>query len=669
MQNYKSVKVLFYSVALLSTITLMLNSVFHHVVRCRSVELGGTVYRMFTNLEPWYEVHRCFSYFLALCSVMVLLVQIVKTPAFYRGKYYPALLVLIFTLGMEGICSAFDLPLDFALYFYIVLAMFLIYYSMYRVPKTLITKILAMAMENANSGIVCFNNDDKCIYANDRALNMYGNPLKLSAFEKIFKAQTKVEKFQDNTKNVWDLELTEGDKPIYYQVSFGELRDEKGYYLGCYFYLYDKTQDMEDLAKERYRATHDTLTGVYNMEYFYEKSAKLISEHPDVQYYIVCTDIKDFKLINNRRGFEKGNEVLVAIAQSIQKSLPDNAACGRFSGDRFAVCIPKENFHEESIIKDAQAVATIIDNTDYQLHIHIGVYCVQEGDDDVAVMCDRARMAIQTIKKRYEEYVAYYDEGLMDKVMREKRLLGEFDKALEQGQFVMFLQPQVKSDGTVIGAEALVRWQHPEHGMVSPGEFIPLLERSGLIHRLDMYIWEQAAAKLKEWREEGRENLHISVNISTKDFHYVDIYKTFTELVEKYDIPVKNLKLEITESALMLDKKKQLPLLESLQKYGFDVEIDDFGSGYSSLNMLKDMRADVLKLDMGFLQETQQEERTRIILNMVVDLAKQLQMIVVSEGVENKDQVDYLTSVGCDIFQGFYFERPISVADFEERYF
>jgi EAL domain-containing protein (putative c-di-GMP-specific phosphodiesterase class I) len=149
----------------------------------------------------------------------------------------------------------------------------------------------------------------------------------------------------------------------------------------------------------------------------------------------------------------------------------------------------------------------------------------------------------------------------------------------------------------------------------------------------------------------------------------VDIYKNFTELVEKYDIPVKNLKLEITESALMLDKKKQLPLLESLQKYGFDVEIDDFGSGYSSLNMLKDMRADVLKLDMGFLQETQQEERTRIILNMVVDLAKQLQMIVVSEGVENKDQVDYLTSVGCDIFQGFYFERPISVADFEERYF
>lgn len=232
----------------------------------------------------------------------------------------------------------------------------------------------------------------------------------------------------------------------------------------------------------------------------------------------------------------------------------------------------------------------------------------------------------------------------------------------------MFLQPQVATDGTVLGAEALVRWIHPERGMVPPGEFIEVFENAGLIHHLDQYIWELAAQKLQKWKRNGYDNLHISVNISTKDFYYLDIYKVFTDLVEKYDISPEKLKLEITETALMMELDKQLELIGKLQNYGFHVEIDDFGSGYSSLNMLKDIQADVLKIDMGFLRETENHERTRIILGMVVDLAKKLKMTVITEGVESKEQVDYLTEVGCDMFQGYYFDRPIAVSDFEARY-
>jgi EAL domain-containing protein (putative c-di-GMP-specific phosphodiesterase class I) len=178
-----------------------------------------------------------------------------------------------------------------------------------------------------------------------------------------------------------------------------------------------------------------------------------------------------------------------------------------------------------------------------------------------------------------------------------------------------------------------------------------------------------AARKLREWKENGHEDLHISVNISAKDFYYLDIYKCFTELVEKYDIAPQKLKLEITETAIMMDLEKQLVLLGKLQDYGFFVEIDDFGSGYSSLNMLKDICADVLKIDMGFLRETENRERTRIILQMIIDLAKKLNMIVVTEGVETKEQVEYLTEAGCDVMQGYYFSRPIAVEDFEKQYF
>ena len=213
-----------------------------------------------------------------------------------------------------------------------------------------------------------------------------------------------------------------------------------------------------------------------------------------------------------------------------------------------------------------------------------------------------------------------------------------------------------------------MRWRHPEQGMIPPGEFISVFEEVGLIYRLDYFIWNEAAGKLREWKDKGYGDLHISVNISTKDFFYMDIYKTFVEIVEKYDIPPEKLKLEITETALMMELDKQLVLLDKLRSYGFQVEIDDFGSGYSSLNMLKDIHADVLKIDMGFLKQTEDNERTGIILRMIINLAKQLQMVVITEGVENKEQVESLTEAGSDMFQGYYFAKPITVPEFENRY-
>ena len=304
----------------------------------------------------------------------------------------------------------------------------------------------------------------------------------------------------------------------------------------------------------------------------------------------------------------------------------------------------------------------------YPIIFHFGIYEIEDIDMSVPMMLDRTYIAIETIKGNLQEHFSYYNAALRDNLMQEQHLVGEFPIALTTGQFKMFLQPQVKTDGTVHGAEALVRWIHPKRGILPPHEFIPIFEQKGLITQLDLFIWEQAAAKLSEWKKQGLSDYYISVNISPKDFLHVNIHKTFVELVKKYDIEPKNLKLEITESAIMLNLDIQLELINNLKNFGFQVEMDDFGSGYSSLNMLKDIPFDILKIDMEFLRSKSNLERSYSILSSIIQLSKNLNMPVITEGVETEEQVKMLKKMGTDYYQGFYFDKPMPIEEFEAKY-
>lgn len=232
----------------------------------------------------------------------------------------------------------------------------------------------------------------------------------------------------------------------------------------------------------------------------------------------------------------------------------------------------------------------------------------------------------------------------------------------------MYLQPQAVANETVIGAEALIRWNHPVRGTLGPDVFIPIFEKNGLITEVDIYMWEAACKQLRKWQDAGEKELYISVNISPKDFYFVDVYQTFVDLLEKYRITPKNLKLEITESALMMDFERHCELINKLRGLGFVVEMDDFGSAYSSLNMLKDIEVDVLKLDMAFLRQSQNTERGRAILQMIIGLSKRLGIPVISEGVETAEQLQFLAGLGCNVFQGYYLGRPMDVQQFENKY-
>lgn len=357
-------------------------------------------------------------------------------------------------------------------------------------------------------------------------------------------------------------------------------------------------------------------------------------------------------------------------ADLLKKLCVKDIIYGRTGGDKFAVCIPKSKFNEQTFINAIRTMGRTFNNDLYHLHIYIGVYEITDINEDISIMCDKANLAIKTLYDNYDKSIAYYNDTIFNDTIIEKQLVGDFEKALDEKQFCMYLQPQMTSDGQILGAEALVRWQHPKRGLIFPGDFIEVFERTGLIYRLDKFVWELAVKKLAQWQKDGLNSLYISVNISTKDFYYMDVYKTITSLVEKYHIIPSTLKLEITETALMTGASGELDIIQQFRQYGFQVEIDDFGSGYSSLNTLKDIDVDVIKIDMGFLRTTKPDrlKKSMSILNTIIALTKTLGLTVITEGVETKEQVAELTQMGCKVYQGYYFSKPIPIKQFEDTY-
>lgn len=652
---------------LLMLLNVFADSVF--IFRCELMRDGsGTMFYGIAERGGLYNFHRLVIYLLVVLIVLPLVVKILRSPVMYRKKYWLTLLSLIIIIGANVLYLAMNLAIDFSVLTYGIMAVAIYYFNVIYVPQGLVEGLLSSSIKNMDDSVMCFDIEGNCIYANSVAYAFFRTE-DTRPLTEYYKAWMNGRELSETADSEWKETHEVNLVKRYYAAQFKRLCDMNGSCVGCFFKIHDETEDVKKLEAERFRATHDRLTRIYNREHFYDMVSEEVQKAEAGTYCMVCSDIKDFKLINDIFGINTGDEILLNIANTLKKFAGPGSVYGRLSGDRFAICMPKARFNKEFISNEMRRIGRISDTTSYRVHIHVGVYDIVDKNIEASVMCDRAFMAIKTIKSSFNDMIAYYDDELRESSISEQKVTGEFGTALREGQFCFYLQPQVSVTGRVLGGEALVRWIHPERGLIPPGEFMDILERTGLICRLDLNIWELACKKLREWKEMGRANYHISVNISPKDFYFTDIYKVFTGLVEKYEINPRNLRLEITETAIMSDFKKQLVLIQRLQEYGFRVEMDDFGSGYSSLNMLKDMTVDTLKVDMEFLCKTENVERSRTILKMVIALSKQLGMEVITEGVETKEHVDFLTDIGCDIFQGYYFARPMQVKEFEERYF
>ncbi len=424
-------------------------------------------------------------------------------------------------------------------------------------------------------------------------------------------------------------------------------------------------QEVKKRREINYRFEHDDLTGLLREKPFYEKVQKQLEGVNPGEYCLIYMDIYKFKLIDEMFGYDVGDELLRSMAKNLW-AFADNygGLCARISGDKFALFVPYDKNIIMALNTKEYKQKRIIP---VELYIHYGVYVINHLDMPVARMVDYAQIAQKTIKGNYDNYIAFYDDKIKEQNVKEQEIITSMSQALEDGEFIIYLQPQYDyRDGKICGAEALVRWDRPGKGLVSPADFIPIFETNGFIIRLDENIWEQVCKLQRKWLDEGREIFPISVNVSRVDLLKGSIAEKIIGLIKKYELTSDMLRVEITESAYMDNPQQLINEINKLQEYGIVVEMDDFGSGYSSLNMLKDVPLHILKTDLRFLAAGGIGTRKERILDNVIRMAHEMGMSVIAEGVETKEQADYLLKLNCDQMQGYYFSRPIPVEAYEK---
>lgn len=406
---------------------------------------------------------------------------------------------------------------------------------------------------------------------------------------------------------------------------------------------------------------HDTLTGLHNIQKFCQNTKDMLELHPNIKFTILRVDIERFKMINNYYGDKEGDRLIIYLARAVENFAEHIEHCtfGRINADIFAVCLPTD----APQIKEfgAQIRKSLKEyHTDYYLQAAIGIYDIEDNNMDMRRILDYATMAAKQCKGQYMIHEAKYTPEIGARLIREQNIINEMDHALETEEFVVYFQPKYELNNyRPYGAEALVRWQKPDGTMISPGEFIPIFEANGFITKLDYYVWEKVCQFIQKRLKQYKDTEPISVNVSRVNLYNSRFVESLINLVEKYKIPPKYLNLELTESAFSDDAQLMQNAVNELRRAGFTIMMDDFGSGYSSLNVLKDIDLDVLKIDMRFLSKGPSEIRGEKILEAVIKMAKSLNMPVIAEGVEEEKQVKMLKRLGCDYIQGYYFAKPM----------
>ncbi len=397
---------------------------------------------------------------------------------------------------------------------------------------------------------------------------------------------------------------------------------------------------------------------------FSQSVRDMMERHPDEEIAFIQFDVERFKLINENYGVETGDDLLAFIKDSMSMICGEEQPFCRLTADVFMVVTAYSSDDElMDFIHRIESMMTGFRGIDYRLCF--GVAIAEDRTLHTRRHGDNATIARQSIKGNALNNIGFFNGRMRTELNKKHTIEEDMKDALVGNQFVMYLQPKYSiSTGRIIGAEALARWFHPEKGMISPGEFVPVFEQNGFILKLDQFIWESACRKIRDWIDRGIEPVPISVNISREYVHSFDVVGELINLVRKYDIPVKLLELEITES---VDAEGVEDVVKKMKSSGFTMLMDDFGSGYSSLNMLKTTQFDVLKIDREFLSEFMESSRGRKIISHTINMSQDIGLDIIAEGVETKEQAQFLSSCGCDAAQGFYYSKPVSQEEFDRK--
>lgn len=414
----------------------------------------------------------------------------------------------------------------------------------------------------------------------------------------------------------------------------------------------------------------DKLTLLYSPDFFFEYASQFDQRFPNKVMDAVVVNFTRFHLLNELKGRSFGDEILNAMADGIRKALlKTGGIAGRNEADFFYLYVPHDENHNILLDKIKDSLSPLLKPS--EIRLRLGVYSDSEHKFAMTQRFDHAVQACNSLRNKTsgDSDICIYDAKMAEKEVFDAHLLQDFEAAIEQKQFQVNYQPKfnIKGDKPVLcSAEALVRWIHPELGFVRPDLFIPLFEENGLVTKLDRYVWEEAAHQIAVWKKELGVTIPVSVNVSRVDIAAPDMTDFITKIVKENGLSASEYMLEITESAYTSDSKHIVEVIENLRSLGHKVEMDDFGSGYSSLNMLTSMPIDVLKMDKAFIRNIQPGNKEMKLVELVLDIAKNLGVPVVAEGVETEEELNMLKAAGCDIIQGYYFSKPIPPSEMEK---
>ena len=426
-----------------------------------------------------------------------------------------------------------------------------------------------------------------------------------------------------------------------------------------------------ELSEDREIIQHterDPLTGLYNREYFYRYAEQYDQHHKDREMDAIVVDINHFHMINERFGNAYGDEILRRIGERIREVVADvdGIVCRR-EADTFMVYCPHGKDYK-MILDNASIGLAGDEGVNSRVRLRLGVYANVDKSLEVERRFDRAKMAADTVKGSFTRTIGMYDSTLHEQELYAEQLIESFHQAIEEKQFCVYFQPKfdIRPKSPILtSAEALVRWQHPQLGMISPGLFIPLFEDNGLIQELDNYVWRETAARIRDWKDRVGFSVPVSVNVSRIDMYDPELLSKFEALLQEFELSTQDLLLEITESAYTQDSEQIIETVNQLRAIGFQIEMDDFGTGYSSLNMISALPIDALKLDMQFVRSAFRDQKDTRMLEVIIGIADHLAVLVIAEGVETEEQLVALKDLGCDIVQGYYFSKPIPPEAFE----
>lgn len=610
-----------------------------------------------------FGFHKLVCAILSFSSLALFISSIVKAPSYNKVKYVTILTSESLVLIANYVFNSLNLPLNISLLMLVASSIFIANYVNKDFSAPVLIGPLSAITESINDVIFCYDSSENLIYANSAAKNVFKKSNdNLENFAKEFR-----QNFLKNRPSELSLKLENGEERYY-------ITEYKDFFIsnsniGSYLRLQDKTKETLESRRKNYIATHDMLTGLFNRSGFFKKMQEALYQNTFKNPILICTNIKDFKLINTIYSEQVGDSVLQNQTE-VMKRLPGHkkSIIGRIADDKFAILMEKQDFDKDIFEEVFNEVSCIIEKTLYNIQIVAGIYEIYDKKDTVQSIYDKAKISLDAIKDSDNQIFSFYNPSMMEKMLKEKDIVNDFEKSLNEKQFSIQLQPVIDNDGNVLGAESVVRWNNPKYEDLTPSSFLDVLERTSLIYKLDVYVWELVAKKLHEWKERGFADRFISVNVSSKDKFFIDIIKTFSELIKKYDISPQNFKVEIRETAMLENPEKTIAIFSQLKKLGIKVYIDNFGTGFSSLNVLKDFIADGIKMDTSFLSESKVSGKNKIILQTMISMSSDLGMEFIAKGVESENQMLALSKMDCKLFQGFYFSKPLPVKTYEAKY-